>query len=821
MLNSSKRRKGKILNIRMTLHLLATALVGALALALGTPPAWGQEVLPRPDPAFTGKIGKTFADSQEDFPQPFRAPKGAPNIVLILLDDLGFGQPGTFGGPIPTPNLDKLAQEGLRYTRFHTTGICSPTRAALLTGRNHHQVATGTITELSTGYPGYNSVWPQATASIAKVLTENGYSTAAFGKWHNTPDWETSPIGPFNHWPTGLGFEYWYGFHGGETSQWEPQLFRNEIPVEPSKTPEQGYHLTEDLVDDAIVWIHRQRSIAPEKPFFVYFATGAVHAPLHVPKEWIDKFKGQFDQGWDKVREETLARQKKLGLVPADTKLTPRPKELEAWDSLSADQKKLYARHMEVFAGFLAHTDYHVGRLLDAIGQLPDPDNTLIILVAGDNGPSAEGSVTGTVNNMMTQNGVPDTVENQLRKIDEIGGPLHENHYPVGWAWAGSSPFQWMKRVPSHFGGTRSGMVISWPAKIKDNGGIRTQFHHVIDVAPTIYAAAGVTMPTAVNGIPQIPLAGVDMTYTFADAKARGTRTTQYFETGGHRAIYKDGWVAASFHGVPWLLTGSVGFANNTWELYNVDEDFSEAVNLAAKYPDKLKEMQTAFEQEANKFDVYPLDDRFAECGMDPNCPSVVKGRTSFRYTAGTTRIPEGSAPPIYQRSHRITAKVVIPEKGAEGAIIAEGGVSGGYTLYVSDGRVHYEYNFFGQQTYHVSFADKLPPGEVEIVLDYEQKPFKRFVETTGGPAKLYVNGKAAGGADISNVVIGRFSATETLDIGMDLGSTVSAAYRQKAPFAFTGTIKEVKIDLKPEAPKTAADQQKLDDIAASIRDER
>jgi arylsulfatase len=474
-----------------------------------------RDTLPIPDPDFKGKIGKTFADSKQDFPQPIPAPKGAPNVVLILLDDLGFGQPGTFGGPIPTPNLDKLAAQGLRYTRFHTTAICSPTRAALLTGRNHHQVANGTITELSTGFPGYNSVWPQATASIAKVLKENGYSTAAWGKWHNTPDWETSPIGPFQHWATGLGFEYWYGFHGGETSQWEPQLFRNETPVEPSKRPEQGYHLTEDLVDDAISWMNRQQSIAPDKPFFAYFATGAAHAPLHVPQEWADKFKGQFDQGWDKVREETLERQKKLGLVPANTQLTPRPKELEAWDSLTADQKKLYARHQEVFAGFVAHTDHHIGRLLDAIAALPDTDNTLIIFVAGDNGPSAEGSVTGTLNNMMAQNGIPDTVEAQLAKIGELGGPLHENHYPVGWAWAGSSPFQWMKRVPSHFGGTRNGMVVSWPKKITDKGGLRTQFHHVIDVAPTIYTATGITPPNKVNGIAQIPLAGVDMSYRY------------------------------------------------------------------------------------------------------------------------------------------------------------------------------------------------------------------------------------------------------------------------------------------------------------------
>ena len=778
----------------------------AIVLAVVSTTAVSQErdKLPISDPAFKGTIGKTFEDSKEDFPQPVQAPKGAPNVVVILIDDLGFGQPGTFGGPVPTPNLDKLASEGLRYNRFHTTAICSPTRAALLTGRNHHQVANGTITELSTGYPGYNSVWPRSTASIARILKENGYSTAAFGKWHNTPDWETSPIGPFEHWPTGLGFEYWYGFHGGETSQWEPQLFRNETPVEPPKSPEQGYQLTEDLVDDAIGWIGRQQSIAPDKPFFVYFATGAVHAPLHAPKEWIDKFKGQFDQGWDKVREETLERQKKLGVVPANTLLTPRPKEIEAWDSLSPDAKKLYARHQEVFAGFLAYTDYEVGRLLDAIAALPNADNTLIIYIAGDNGPSAEGSVTGTLNNMMTQNGIPDTVEAQLPKIDEIGGPLHENHYPVGWAWAGSSPFQWMKRVPSHFGGTRNGLVIEWPKRITDHGGLRTQFHHVIDIVPTILAAAGIPEPKEVDGIPQTPIAGVDMSYTFDNPQAPGTRTTQYFETGGHRAIYHDGWVAASFHGAPWVLTGSVGFDNNVWELYNIDEDFSEAVDLANKYPDKLKELQGIFDQEAKKYDVYPLDDRFAERVGDPNRPSVTKGRTKFHYSAGTTRIPEGSAPPIYQRSHKITAKIVIPDKGADGVIVAEGGGSG-YSLYVEGGRLHYDYNFFGKDTYRVTSTDPLPTGEIEIVLDYQQKPFKGLPDTTGGTARLFVNGKAVGEGQITNVVPKRFSATETFDIGMDLGAPASPTYREKLPFAFTGTIKSVDIEVAPTQPLVKA----------------
>jgi arylsulfatase A-like enzyme len=781
-----------------TLLLLAITLLGALPGLSTAALAQADVALPLPTPAFKGKIGKTFETSSQDFPQPTQAPKGAPNVVVILLDDVGFGHPGTFGGPIPTPNLDKLASAGLRYNRFHTTAICSPTRAAVLTGLNHHQVGFGTIAELSTGYPGYDSVWPLEAVTVAEVLKQNGYSTAAWGKWHNTPDWETSPIGPFKRWPTGLGFEYWYGFHGGETSQWEPQLFRNETPVEPPKRPEQGYHLTEDITDDAISWVHRQKSIAPDKPFFIYFAPGAAHAPLHAPKEWIDKFKGQFDQGWDKVREETISRQKKLGVIPTDTTLTPRPKEIEAWDSLSPEAKRLYARHQEVYAGFLAHADYHVGRLLDAIKALPDANNTMIIYIAGDNGPSAEGSLTGTLNNMMTQSGIPDTVARQLPMIDEIGGPQHENHYPVGWSWAGSSPFQWMKRVPSHFGGTRNGMVVSWPARINDKGGLRTQFHHVVDIVPTIYEAAGVTAPTKVDGIAQTPIAGVSMLYSFNDAVAPGTRHTQYFETGGHRAIYHDGWVATAFHGVPWELSGSVGnFDADKWELYNIDKDFSEANDLAAKEPDKLKELQSLFDEEARKYDVYPLDDRFVERAINPERPSVVRGRTTFSYSAGTTRIPEGSAPPIYQHSHKITANIVVPDSKTEGVIIATGGGSAGYSLFVKGGKVIYEYNFFGRATYRVVSTLPLPTGDVEVVLDYTQKPFKPFLESTGGPARLFINGKPAGEGEIANVTPGRFSATETLDIGMDLGSTVSADYRDKAPFAFTGTIKNVTVDLK------------------------
>ncbi|AMN52419.1 arylsulfatase [Labrenzia sp. CP4] len=754
-------------------------------------------VLPLPPAPFEGTITETFEGSTQDYPQPVTPPEGAPNVLVVLIDDLGFGQPGTFGGPIPTPAMDALADEGLRYTRFHTTAICSPTRAALLTGRNHHQSGFGTITELSTGYPGYNSIWPRSSGTIAEILKDQGYSTAAFGKWHNTPDWETSPIGPFDRWPTGLGFEYWYGFQGGETSQWEPQLFRNTTPVEPATRPEDGYNLNVDLVDDAIAWLDRQNSIAPDKPFFLYFAPGAVHAPLHVSKDWIEKFSGKFDQGWDAVREQTLSKQKDMGLVPANTELTPRPDEIAAWDSLDADAQTIFSRHQEVFAGFLAQTDHEIGRLIEKVRSTPEGDNTLIILVAGDNGPSAEGSVTGTLNNMMTQNGIPDTVDAQLPEIDEIGGPLHENHYPVGWAWAGSSPFQWMKRVPSHFGGTRNGMIVSWPSRISDSGGIRTQFHHVVDIAPTILEAVGVPEPKVVNGTEQTPMAGVSMDYSFADAAAPGTRQTQYFETGGHRALYHDGWVAASFHGAPWVLTGSVGFEDSVWELYNIEEDFSQAHDLAAENPEKLAELQALFDEEAQKFDVYPLDDRFAERATNPERPSVTKGRTVFTYTSGTVRVPEGSAAPAYQRSHTITADIEVSQEGASGVLIANGGSSAGYTLYLDGGVPVYEFNFFGKERYRVAGETPLEPGTHSVKMVYEQAPFNPGQEVTGGTATLLVDGNEAATGEVTMVVPARYSATETLDIGMDLGSTVSRAYEKEAPFPFSGTINKVTVELQ------------------------
>ncbi len=747
--------------------------------------------LPYAPPEFTGKIEKTFEDSEEDYPQPFKAPEGAPNIILVILDDVGFGQPSTFGGPIPTPALDQLAKEGIMYTHFHTTGVCSPTRAALLTGRNHHQLAFGTISEMSTGFPGYNSIWGKNAASIAEVLRQNGYNTAAWGKWHNTPDWETNQTGPFDRWPTGLGFEYFYGFMGGETSQYEPQLYKNTIPVEPQLKPEDGYHLTEDLYSDAINWIQQQKSLYPEKPYFAYFSTGAIHAPLHAPKEWIDTFKGEFDHGWDAMREFTLQRQKAMGIAPENTKLTKRPDDIPAWAEQSDKEKKLFTRQMEVAAGYLAHTDHWVGKLIDRAKKLPGGDNTLIIYLAGDNGASAEGTLIGTINNMMVQNGFPDNVEDQLKVLDELGGKDFENHYAVPWAWAGCAPFQWMKRVPSHFGGTRNGLIISWPQGIRAKNEKRTQFHHVIDIAPTIYKAAGVPIPTSVNGVKQVPIAGVPMNYSFDSAEAEGTHKTQYFEVGGHMAIYHDGWVAASFHGVPWDFSGSVGFDSLKWELYNIEEDFSQAYDSAKIYPEKLKSLKDMFNQEAEKYNVYPLDDRYSERVSNPLRPSITKDKTYFKYYQGTVRIPEGGTPPVYSRSHTIISKLKYKSKN-EGVIVAVGGNIAGYALYIKDSKLYYTYNFFNKERFTIVSNSTLPQGWLDIKMVYDQKSEEHG---GGGTAALYVNNRKAGSGIIAKTVPIRFAVTETTDIGMDLGSPVTPDY--EGPFAYNDTIQYVAYELR------------------------
>lgn len=750
------------------------------------------QVLPLSVPAFAGKIGETYKTSRSDFPAPLKAPVGAPNVLLILLDDVGFGAMSTFGGLVQAPELDRLAADGLRYNRFNTTALCSPTRAALLTGRNHHDVGSGMITEMAVGYPGYNSMWGPESATVAEVLKNHGYSTAMFGKWHNTPDWETSSAGPFNRWPTGKGFDYFYGFMGGETSQFEPQLYENTVAVEPKSTPEQGYHLSADLADRAINWIHAQSSVAPNKPWFMYWAPGAAHAPHHAPKEWIAKYKGHFDKGWDAYREEVFARQKKMGVIPADAKLTPRPPQLPAWESMSADAKKVFARQMEVYAGFLAYTDYEAGRMLKSVRELPGGDNTLVIYITGDNGGSAEGSMTGTLNNMATQNGIPDTIEAQLAVLDELGTDKHENHFAVPWAWAIDTPFQWMKQVGSHLGGTRNGMVMSWPGHIKQVGQVRGQYSHVVDIAPTIYEAVGIPAPEQVSGAVQTPLSGVSLLYSLNDINAPDRHRVQYYEMFGSRAIYADGWMASARHGLPWELLNRKGdFENDSWELYHLSEDYSQANDVAAQYPDKLKEMQALFDKEAKANHVYPLDDRWVERAMDPSRPSLVRGRQSFSYYAGTVRIPEGSAPNTKMRSHRISTSFEVPATGVEGVIAAEGGSSGGWTLYVKDNHLIYENNFFGKHSDVLRSAEELPIGNVEVVFEYTQQSKKW---AGGGVAKLMVNGQQVAQGPIANMVPARFSATETLDIGEERGSTVSHEY--STPFRFTGKLGRVNIDL-------------------------
>jgi arylsulfatase A-like enzyme len=751
-----------------------------------------REYLPLPAAKFTGRIGATNKDSEAMVPTLAGPPEGAPNIIVILLDDVGFGHTSVFGGPVNTPVFQKLADDGLRYNRFHTTALCSPTRAALLTGRNHHSVHTGVIMELATGFPGYDGVMPKDAACVAETLQQNGYSTAAFGKWHNTPDYEISAAGPFDRWPTGLGFHYWWGFQGGEASQWETPLYENTTPCEkPHGDP--NWHFSEAMADKAIAWIGQQKAAAPDKPFFIYWAPGAAHAPHHVPKEWADKYKGKFDHGWDKQRELTFQKQKHLGVIPANTELTPRPASIPAWADASADEKRLYARMQEVFAGFLEHVDAQAGRLIGALETMGIRENTLIIYSAGDNGPSAEGSLTGTLNNMKTQHGYPDDVATMLKHIDELGGPKHENHFPVPWCWAGSSPFQWMKQVASHFGGTRNGLVMNWPARIKDKGGLRSQFHHAIDIAPTILEAAGIPEPVQVNGVPQRPIEGISMAYTWDDATAKDRRVTQYLEMFGNRALYHDGWVAGCRHGrLPWLTAASASFDDDTWELYNIDEDFSQAKDLAKANPKKLRELQDLFMAEAAKYNVLPLDDRFAERADVNLRPSNIRGKKNFVYLPGTVRIPEPSSPNTKNIDHVLAAEIEIPEGGAEGVLLCCGGSAGGYTLFVKDGKLHWEHNWFGESRYLVSSSENLRAGHQIVSATIECDEEGKMA--TGGKVTLRVGEKVIGTGTFAKQIFGRFTVNETFDVGCDTVSPVSSLY--ESPFNFTGKLKRVMVDV-------------------------
>ncbi|WOK35901.1 arylsulfatase [Sphingomonas sp. C3-2] len=762
---------------------------------------------PQTDTHFSGRIGRTYSDSEAVVPEVPRAPEGAPNVLLVLLDDVGFGHASTFGGPVNTPTLEKLAREGIRYNRFHTTALCSPTRAAILSGRNHHSMHTGIIMELATGFPGYDGRWPENAACVAQTLRLNNYNTAAFGKWHNTPDFETSPAGPFDRWPTGHGFEYFYGFQGGETNNWDPPLIENTLPIEKPEGDD-NYHLSAAMADKAIAWISSQKASAPDKPFFAYWAPGAAHAPHHSPKDYADRYKGQFDQGWDKVREETLARQIKLGVVPEGTQLTPRPDSMPAWDSCSADEKRLYARMQEVFAGFLEHVDAQLGRVVDALEAMGLRENTLIIYVVGDNGPSAEGTLTGTVNNMKSQHGYPDDVQEMLKVIDEIGNTEHENHYPVSWCWAGSSPFQWCKQVASHFGGTRNGLVMSWPSRISDQGGLRSQFHHAIDIVPTILEAAGVTEPVSINGIAQKPIEGVSMAYSWDDAAAPSTRQTQYFEMFGNRALYHNGWVAGARHGkLPWQTSGSSpDFDSDVWELYNIEEDFSQANDLAEKEPAKLRELQDMFWAEAAKYNVLPLDDRFVERADVNLKPSYLRGKKQFIYLPGTTRIPEPASPATKNVNHTIAAEVEIPENGGDGVLACCGGEAGGYSFFMKDGTLYWEHNWFNTERYRVESTDKIPAGKHILSVQIECDKEGEFA--TGGKATLRLGETVIGEGRFEQQVGARFTVGESFDIGCDLITPVSKLY--KSPAKFNGTIKRVLVDISDVEFDDLAHQVKI-----------
>jgi len=748
--------------------------------------------LPIPLSPFEGKIGKTYMDSKADWQSPVAAPQGAPNVIVILLDDVGFGQTSTFGGLIPTPHLDKLAAEGIKYNTFHTTAICGPTRAALLTGRNHHESGNGFLMEWATGFPNYSTMLPKSTATIGRILQGNGYATWWYGKNHNTPDWETTVAGPFERWPTGMGFDYFYGFNAGETHQYYPVIFENTTPVEPDTSPEEGYHFMTDMTDHAIARMKFSKSVAPDKPFFMYFAPGAMHAPHHVTAKWRNQFKGKFDMGWEKYRDIVYKNQLEMGIIPPGTKLTPRPDWVKPWESLDDKQKKVYTALIENFAGYFAFTDHEVGRLLDAVKELPDADNTLVIYIAGDNGASAEGGMDGTLNEIRNLNGLPTVLDDVLANLDKLGGPESEPHYPVGWAWAGNAPFQWVKQVASHLGGTRNPMVVSWPARIKHDDKPRDAFLHVVDVVPTILEAAHIPMPNTVDGIAQKPLAGKSFLASFTDPNFKG-RSEQYFEIFTNRSIYEDGWKADAQHTLPWRQDLAPGhWEKDRWELYNLDEDFSEANDLASAMPDKLAEMKAKFDEAAEKHDVYPFDDRgSARLAIPkPPVPGATLGSNTFTYYAGATRIAEPAAPPMKNNSWTLTAKVKTEGEKTEGAVMAFGGVAAGIVLYLDKGVPVFDYNYFENHTVLKGNAP-VPAGEatLEVMFDYQGKK-------PGGPAAidLKVNGESVAKGKMEGTVGGRFGV-DTFGIGEDSGQPVTFDY--KPPFRFTGEIEMVTIAIR------------------------
>jgi len=771
--------------------------------------------LPPPDPKFGGVIREKASESKAWWPPRVVPPKGAPNVLLIMTDDVGYAAPGTFGGVIPTPAMDRIAKIGLRYTNFHSTALSSPTRAAIITGRNHHSVGFGVVGEVATGFPGYDSIIPVDKGTIGTILKENGYATSWFGKDHNTPSYQSSQAGPFNQWPNGMGFEYFYGFVGGDASQWQPNLFRNTTAIYPF-LDNPSWNLETAMADEAIKYMKQLKEIAPDKPFFVYYVPGATHAPHHPTPEWIKKISDMhlFDEGWNKVRERIFANQKRLGIMPPNAQLTPWPKELPQWDSLSWEEKKLFIKQADVYGAYLAYADYEIGRVIQAVEDLGQLDNTLIIYISGDNGASAEGMLNGTPNEFTTFNGVAVPVKDQFLWYEFWGSDKTFPHFAAPWAWAMDTPFKWVKQVPSHFGGTSQGVAMSWPGHIKDAGGIRRQFHHVIDIVPTILEATRIPAPETINGIRQRPIEGVSMAYTWdkANANAPTRHTTQYFEMFGNRAIYHDGWVACTTPAtLPWELSTAPPpdvITGYKWELYNVQEDPTQFNDLSAKMPDKLKQMQALFYLEAKKHDVLPLDNSTLARWNTPR-PSLTAGRTVFEYSGGLTGVPESAAPDILNKSYTITAQVEIPKGGAEGMIVTQGGRFGGYGLFLSKGKlgigrgkVVFLYNLLDLKR-TIWEGPELKPGSHVIAFDFKSDEPGLG---KGGTGVLFVDGQEVARNRLVHTTPITFPEDETFDIGEDTRTGVAMLeYRYDVPFRFTGRIINLSFRLEPwpeAAPK-------------------
>jgi len=759
--------------------------------------------LPRNPPQFKGQINRLLDESTASRLEKEPISADAPNIILIMLDDVGFGSFGTFGGPVPTPTLDDVAESGIRYNQFHTTALCSPTRAALLTGRNHHSVHMGAIPEAANSFPAYDSMIPKSTATVAEILRQNGYATACIGKWHLTPIWEQGPAGPFDRWPTGMGFDRFYGIINAEASQYEPPVYDQTTPIFPYRG-RSDYHLTEDLVDQSISWIDQVRATAPDRPFFLYLPTPAVHTPHHVPSDWIDKFRGHFDAGWDALRQEIYERQIALGVIPAKTKLTTRPDGVPAWSEYPDRFKPMASRLMEVFAAFLAHTDHHIGRLLDYVKSIGADENTLVVYITGDNGASAEGTINGAWAAPSFQNGVPEDPEWMLEHIDDFGTARCENHYNIGWAWALDSPFKWMKQVASHFGGTRNGLVIKWPRGMSRKGELCSQFHHVVDIAPTLLMAAGIEYPESINGTLQDPVDGVPMNYTFSAGDGPSERTTQYFEILGNRAIYHDGWIASCFHGrPPWVRFVSMPFdgPQEKWELYELRSDFSQSEDLAAKFPEKLAELQTKFHEEALRHGVYPLRDPGFR--LDPNLsvPSALNGKTRMTYTRAHVRVPEPVVVNLKNCSYRITAVIDNASNVDSGVICCQGGNMAGWSLYLDNGKPIYLYNAFGRELTFVR-GRPIGIGHHEIVVEFSYDGGLG----AGGVAFLSINGELHDAMRIKRTVPVVYSMSgETFDVGCDTGSPVGPY-----PHVFECTAEITSVTLERLTELSPADRERL-----------